>query len=70
MYQVSAGRCGSVDWSIILNKNFAGSIPGQGIYLGCGFDSQLEHVQKATNQFLSHLDVSPSPCAFPSLKNQ
>ena len=36
---------GSVGGSIVLcTKKVAGLIPAQGTYLGCGFDTQLEHI--------------------------
>lgn len=30
-------------------------MPGQGIYLHCGFNSLSGHVRKAADQFLSHI---------------
>ena len=44
----------------------AGSIPSQGTCLGCRFSLRSAHVQEATDQFLSlvnvslHLSLSPS----------
>ena len=35
-----------------IHQNIVGSIPGQCIYLGCGFNPQSGHVQEATDQYL------------------
>ena len=51
---------GLVGWSVVpYIQNVAGLIPGQGTYLGCGFDPQVGHVRLIGKQlmFLSHIDV-------------
>ena len=40
-------------WHCPAKPNVAGSIPGQGTCLGCGFNPQLEHIQEATDPCLS-----------------
>ena len=36
--------------SAALQTKVAGPIPGQGTCLGCGFDSQSQHIQEATHR--------------------
>ena len=36
-----------------MHQKFAGSIAGQGTYLGCGFDPWLGYVREATDQCFS-----------------
>ena len=36
-----------------IHQNFADSVPGQGTYLGCGFDPQLRCEKEATNWYFS-----------------
>ena len=73
------GQCGP--WQVWLswlehhsvNCNVAGSIPGQGTYLGCGFGPQAGCMQECSRpMFLSHISVSLpfSFPPFPSLRSQ
>ena len=41
------GCCGSLGWSIIHSQGATGLIPGQGTFLGCGFNPQLGRVWEA-----------------------
>ena len=58
----SPGQCGSIGWVAFHEPNIAGSIPGQGTCLSCGFGPQLGSVQKETNQcfFLTSIFLSLS----------
>ena len=52
-------------------QKVAGSIPGQGPCLGCGFGPRLGHIQEATDQYLSLTSMFLSPSfslPSPSLK--
>ena len=51
--RTSSGQHRSVGWSIILSPKGVGSIPGQGIYVGCGFDPWSRCVWEATSQCFS-----------------
>ena len=37
-----------------VNRKVTGSIPGQGTYLGCGFDPRLGCMWEATYRYFSH----------------
>ena len=54
---------GRLSWSEHrpIHRKVAGSIPVQGTCLGCRFSPQSGHVREATNQCLSHVDVSLPP---------
>ena len=53
-----------------LHQKAAGSIPGQGTYLGCRFDPRWRCVQEATDQCFSLISMFLSLLSFPSLKKK
>ena len=44
-----------------IHQKVAGSIPGQGTRLGCGFNTQLAHIWEAINQCSSLTSTFLSP---------
>ena len=69
-----ADLAGWLSWLVRrpIHQKVAGSIPGQGMYLGCEFDPQSGRVWEATNQYFSptsmFLSLSLHP-PFVSLKS-
>ena len=47
--RIAAPAGGSVGWSIALQRKDEGSIPDQGLYLGCRFGPQLRRIREAAN---------------------
>ena len=59
MFGMSPGRVAQLVGACPKHRKVVGSIPGQGTYLGCGFDPSVKvHAGGSQSMFLSHLSVS------------